>query len=101
MWRLDPDKLAPMPLPEKYDELVAARARVVEAVGRRVIEMGGGGGERSWLDAVIALERAGQGTADPDGPTLAQIAASGDHSRLSVVAALGKLVEREWLAGGA
>jgi RimJ/RimL family protein N-acetyltransferase len=26
---------------------------------------------------------------DPDGPTLAQIAASGDHSRLSIVAAEG------------
>jgi tetratricopeptide (TPR) repeat protein len=36
-------------------------------------------------------------TDDPDGPTLAQIAASGDHSRARVVAAIGQLVEREWL----
>jgi tetratricopeptide (TPR) repeat protein len=97
MWRLDPVRLSALKLPKTYEELVAARMRVMEATERRVIEMAAVVGETSWLDAVLALERAAHATQDPDGPTLAQIAASGDHSRLSVVAAVGKLVEREWL----
>jgi tetratricopeptide (TPR) repeat protein len=99
MWRLDADKLAATKLPKTYEELVAARLRVMEPVERRVIEMAAVVGEKSWLDAVIALERSHQAVVlpDPDGPTLAQIAASGDHSRLAVVAAATKLVEREWL----
>ncbi|MEO8842147.1 MAG: tetratricopeptide repeat protein [Kofleriaceae bacterium] len=99
MWRIDADKLAAMALPKAYDELVAARLRVMDPSERRVLEMAGVVGERSWLDAVIALERshATASHTDPDGPTLAEIASSGDHSRLAVVAAVGKLIEREWL----
>lgn len=97
MWRLEPTNLAAMTLPRSYDEVVAARLRVMESTERRVLEMAAVVGETSWLDAVLSLERNSQRTADPDGPTLAQIAASGDHSRLSVVAAIGKLIEREWL----
>ncbi|MEO8550822.1 MAG: AAA family ATPase, partial [Kofleriaceae bacterium] len=99
MWRLDADKLSATTLPKTYDELVAARLEVMEPIERRVIEMAAVVGERSWLDAVIALERSGAtaGQTDPDGPTLADIASSGDHSRLAVVAAVSKLIEREWL----
>jgi tetratricopeptide (TPR) repeat protein len=97
MWRLDAQKMLSMALPKTYEELVAARLRVMEANERRVLEMAAVVGETSWLDAIIALERSNQPFKDPDGPTLAQIAASGDHSRLSVVAAIGKLVEREWI----
>lgn len=97
MWRIAADKLATMSLPKTYDELVAARLRVMEATERRVIEMAAVVGETAWLDAVIALERVAHATSDPDGPTLKDIAASGDHSRIAVVAAIGKLVEREWL----
>ncbi|NVB81368.1 MAG: tetratricopeptide repeat protein [Kofleriaceae bacterium] len=97
LWRLDAEKLAAMTLPKTYEELVAARMRVMEATERRVLEMAAVVGETSWLDAIIALERSNQPIRDPDGPTLAQIAASGDHSRVSVVAAIGKLVEREWI----
>ncbi|HTR56374.1 MAG TPA: tetratricopeptide repeat protein [Kofleriaceae bacterium] len=101
MWRIDPARLESTALPATYDELVAARLRVMDPTERRVLEMAAAIGETSWLDAVLGLERAAQvaakGAPDPDGPTLAEIAASGDHSRLSVVAAVGKLVEREWL----
>jgi tetratricopeptide (TPR) repeat protein len=98
MWRVDGDKLASFDLPKTYEHLVAARMRVMEPAERRVLEMAATVGETSWLDAIIALERGTtQGITDPDGPTLAQIAASGDHSRQLVVAAVGKLVEREWL----
>lgn len=99
MWRLDADKLAALSLPKTYEDLVAARLRVMEPIERRVIEMASVVGERSWLDAVIALERthATASVTDPDGPTLAEIASSGDHSRLAVVAAIAKLIEREWL----
>ncbi|MFT3699420.1 MAG: tetratricopeptide repeat protein [Kofleriaceae bacterium] len=99
MWRLDADKLATFTLPVSYESLVAARLRVMEPIERRVVEMASVVGERSWLDAVIALERthATATVTDPDGPTLAEIASSGDHSRLAVVAAVAKLIEREWL----
>lgn len=97
LWRLDPEKLATMQLPKTYEELVAARLRVMDSTERRVLEMAAVVGETSWLDAVLALERSNAPVKDPDGPTLSQIAASGDHSRLAVVAAIGKLVEREWI----
>lgn len=99
MWRLDGEKLATTPLPKTYDDLVAARLRVMEPIERRVIEMAAVVGERSWLDAIIALERsnATASLTDPDGPTLAEIASSGDHSRMAIVAAVNKLIEREWL----
>src|SRR5262249_22799321 len=87
LWKLDAARLPKTVLPKTYDELVSARLRVMNATERRVLEMAAVVGETSWLDAVLALERSGQATSDPDGPTLAQIAASGDHSRLSVVAA--------------
>src|SRR3569623_1329632 len=69
----------------------------MEPIERRVIEMASVVGERSWLDAIIALERSNANLSDPDGPTLAEIASSGDHSRLAIVAAVNKLIEREWL----
>jgi tetratricopeptide (TPR) repeat protein len=97
LWRLDPEKMASMTLPKTYEELVAARLRVMEPTERRVLEMAACVGETSWLDVVIALERSNQTFKDPDGPTLSEIAASGDHSRAAVVAAIGKLVEREWM----
>jgi tetratricopeptide (TPR) repeat protein len=98
-WRVDDKQLAQMKLPATYDDVVAARMRVMDTTERRVLEMAAVIGETSWLDGILALERgAALGTnPDPDGPTLAQIAASGDHSRVSVVAAIGKLIEREWL----
>jgi len=98
LWRLDSGKFAAFRLPRTYEDLVAARLRVMEATERRVLEMAACVGETSWLDAIIALERSHQTYKDPDGPTLSQIAASGDHSRLSVVAAITKLVEREWIS---
>jgi predicted ATPase len=103
MWRIDIVKLAATKLPRSYDDIVSARLRVMDTTERRVIEMAAVVGETSWLDGILALERgmstrvSGSILPDPDGPTLAQIAASGDHSRLAVVAALGKLIEREWL----
>lgn len=99
MWRLDDAALAKIELPKTYEDLVAARLRVMDVTERRVLEMAAVIGETTWLDAILALERGavyGPGM-DPDGPTLSQIAASGDHSRTTVVAAITKLVEREWL----
>jgi tetratricopeptide (TPR) repeat protein len=97
LWRVEPRTLAAMTLPRTYDEIVAARLRVMDETERRVLEMAAVVGEVAWLDAILALERHGARTDDPDGPTLAQIAASGDHSRVRVVAAIARLVEREWL----
>ena len=71
----------------------------MDPVERRVLEMAAVVGEVCWMDAVLALER-GETLKidDPDGPTLAQIAASGDHSRTTVATSLSKLVEHEWLS---
>jgi tetratricopeptide (TPR) repeat protein len=97
-WRLDDARLRESELPRTYDQLVAARMNVMDPVDRRVLQMAAVIGEVCWMDAVLALERAIHlETADPDGPTLSQIAASGDHSRVTVSASLAKLVEREWL----
>ncbi len=100
-WRLDAVRLAATDLPRTYDQLVSARLGVMEPVDRRVLEMAAVIGEVCWMDAMLALERAegivGTRGADPDGPTLGEIAASGDHSRITVNASLGKLIEREWL----
>jgi len=97
LWRVESRALAALRLPRTYDEIVAARLAVMDETERRVLEMAAVVGEVAWLDAILALERHAERTADPDGPTLAQIAASGDVSRAQVVAAIGKLVEREWL----
>lgn len=97
-WRLDEERLARTDLPRTYEQLVAARLGVMDPVDRRVLEMAAVIGEVCWMDAVLAVERALHlEGGEPDGPTLSQIAASGDHSRVSVNASLTKLIEREWL----
>ncbi|HET9627131.1 MAG TPA: tetratricopeptide repeat protein [Kofleriaceae bacterium] len=96
-WVVDEAVLAGLTLPSTYDELVAARLDVMDAVDRRILEMGATVGDTSWLDAILALERHGQMESDPDGPTLAQIAGSSDQTRQEVVAAITRLVEHGWL----
>jgi tetratricopeptide (TPR) repeat protein len=97
VWRIDERALAAIALPKTYEELVLARLRAMEPLERRVLEMGATVGDTSWLDAILALERHAQCGTDPDGPTLAQIAGSGDQSRQAVVTAIGRLVEHGWL----
>src|SRR3569623_633320 len=84
MRRLDGEKLVTTSLPKTYDDLVAERLRVMEPIERRVIEMASVVGERSWLAAIIALARSHANLRDPAGPTLAEIASSGAHSRLEL-----------------
>ncbi|TMQ13112.1 MAG: hypothetical protein E6J91_19570, partial [Deltaproteobacteria bacterium] len=96
-WKIDHKALAINALPRTYDELVVARLRVLEPMERRTLEMAAAVGDTSWLDALLALERHGQLGADPDGPTLGQIAGSDDQSRQAVVTAIGRLVEHGWL----
>jgi tetratricopeptide (TPR) repeat protein len=98
-WRIDHEALAALELPRSYEALVAARLAAIDALDRRLLEMAATVGDSSWLDAILALERHSQRAVggDPDGPTLAQIAQSGDHSRLAVVTAINRLIERGWL----
>ena len=96
-WRIDDEALAAVTLPTTYEELVAARLGVMDPGDRRTLEMAATVGDTSWLDAILALERHGQRSTDPDGPTLAQIAGSGDQSRQAVVTAIGRLVDHAWL----
>jgi tetratricopeptide (TPR) repeat protein len=96
-WAIDDAVLGSLALPTTYDELVAARLDVMDEIDRRILEMGATVGDTSWLDAILALERHGQMSADPDGPTLAQIAGSSDQTRQEVVSAITRLVEHGWL----
>ncbi len=97
-WRINEEALGELDLPESYDALVAARLEVMDDAERDLIEKAAVIGETFWLDAVVALVRLGAHEGeDPDGPTLSQIAAAGDHTRVSVAQTLAKLVEREWL----
>jgi tetratricopeptide (TPR) repeat protein len=96
-WRIDTKTIALTALPRSYDDVVAARLKVMEEMERRVLEMAATVGDTSWFDAILALVRHSQLSADPDGPTLAQIAGSDDQSRQAVVTAIGRLVEHGWL----
>ena len=101
VWRLDAAVANAIALPTTGEDLIAARLRVMEPSERRVLEMAAAVGETCWLDAILAAmrasTRAGGAADDPDGPTLADIAASGDHSRIALVAAINKLLEHDWL----
>jgi tetratricopeptide (TPR) repeat protein len=96
-WRIDTGALDKMKLPTTYEGVVAARLRVMDQAEQDIIERAAVVGEVFWLDAVVALLRVAQIGTDPDGPTLAEIAASGDSTRITVAQTLTKLVEREWI----
>ncbi len=97
-WRIDGVKAATMPLPRSYEELLASRLAAMDDTERRTLQIASVVGETCWFDAIVSVDRSAQtDTTDPDGPTLAQIAASGDHSRLATTAAIAKLIEHEWL----
>ncbi|RMH37702.1 MAG: hypothetical protein D6689_20840 [Deltaproteobacteria bacterium] len=97
-WTVDRDRLTSARIPADHDAIVAARLQVMGPAERDLIEKAAAVGETFWLDAVVALVRiAALKPEDPDGPTLAEIAQAGDHTRVSVAQTLAKLVEREWI----
>ncbi len=97
-WKIDPQALSKTRLPEGYEGIVAERLRVMDEAQRELLEKAAVIGEVFWLDAVVALVRAaGRESDDPDGPTLSEIAAAGDHTRVSVAHTLARLVEHEWV----
>jgi tetratricopeptide (TPR) repeat protein len=97
-WTIDRERLSRLRLPEHHEEILNQRLRQMQPAERDLLEKAAVCGERFWLDAVVALVRiaALDGT-DPDGPTLGEIAAAGDRTRLAVAQTLSRLVEREWL----
>lgn len=97
-WAIDGERLARMRLPEAHEEILARRLEQMAPGERDLLEKASVCGEVFWLDAVVALVRvAALSVTDPDGPTLGEIAAAGDRTRLSVAQTLAKLVEREWI----
>ena len=97
-WRVDEAALAKAALPDSHEQLVAERVRVMPEIDRDVLEMAAVIGETFWLDGVVALMRVSDlETGDPDGPTLARIAAAGDQTRSSAGGAILRLIEREWI----
>jgi tetratricopeptide (TPR) repeat protein len=97
-WKIDDALLAKLRLPLDHADILAQRLSHMAPAERDLLEKASVVGEIFWLDAVVALVRvAALPASDPDGPTLAEIAASGDHTRLSVAQTLSRLVEREWI----
>src|SRR5688572_17015337 len=97
-WTIDKERLARLRLPDHHEEILTARLRQMAPAERDLLEKAAVCGERFWLDAVVALVRvAALDGADPDGPTLGEIAAAGDRTRLALAQTLARLVEREWL----
>ncbi|HTE54077.1 MAG TPA: tetratricopeptide repeat protein [Kofleriaceae bacterium] len=97
-WRIDDGALAAVTLPATHEQLIAERIRIMAEADRALLQMAAVIGETFWLDGVVALLRVReQGGADPDGPTLAQIAAAGDRSRATAAAVIDRLIEREWV----
>jgi tetratricopeptide (TPR) repeat protein len=98
-WRFDAERLKGAALPDELGGAVAARLRVMAAGERDLLEKAAACGEAFWLDAVVMLVRAAAvysegGSADPDGPTLGEVAAAGDRTRAEVEAALAELGRR-------
>jgi tetratricopeptide (TPR) repeat protein len=97
-WAVDEDRLAQTRIPHDHRGLLAERLVVMAPAEREALDMAATVGETFWLDAVVALVRVGDLEPDrPDGPTLDQIAANSDRTRVAVVQTLAKLVEREWI----
>jgi tetratricopeptide (TPR) repeat protein len=98
-WRIDEQALSAAALPGSHEQLVAERVAIMPSGERDLLEMAAVIGASFWLDGVVALVRVreqGSG-ADPDGPTLAEIAAAGDRTRSSAALVMDRLVEREWV----
>jgi tetratricopeptide (TPR) repeat protein len=97
-WRVDERTLAGASLPATHERLVAERVRIMPVVDRDILEMASVMGETFWLDGVVALMRVRErhGT-DPDGPTLADIAAAGDRTRAWTAEVMDRMVDREWV----
>jgi predicted ATPase len=97
-WQIDEERLKHLRLPEGHEEILARRLEEMAPGERDLLEKASVCGEVFWLDAVVALVRvAALSVTDPDGPSLGEIAAAGDRTRLSVAQTLAKLVEREWI----
>lgn len=97
-WYLDRDLLSAIDIPTTHEEIVEERLRSLDPADLEVLQKAAVSGETFWLDLVVALYRAAtlEG-GDPDGPTLEQIAASGDRNQQSVMEALHRHVARGFL----
>src|SRR5690242_16158819 len=98
-WTFDTAQLQGAALPDDLGGVVTERLRVMAAGERDLLEKAAACGEAFWLDAVVMLVRAAAvytagGSADPDGPTLGEVAAAGDRTRAEVEAALAELGRR-------
>ncbi len=98
-WAFDTAQLQGATLPDDLWDIVAERLRVMATAERDLLEKAAACGEAFWLDAVVMLVRAAAvysagGSADPDGPTLGEVAAAGDRTRAEVEAALAELGRR-------
>jgi len=96
-WRLDRALLRATRLPERPSELPQARLAMLDEGERMLLQKASVMGEAFWLDAVVALVRSHHGSPDPDGPTLAEMAAAGERTRVAVAETFARLARRGWV----
>ncbi|MCK5797976.1 MAG: tetratricopeptide repeat protein, partial [Deltaproteobacteria bacterium] len=94
-WQVSEERLAEVSLPQTYEDILRARLRALPAAERSLLDKAAASGEVFWLDAVVALVRAAAiSNVDPDGPTLQEIATSGEKTRIAVANSLNRLCDR-------
>lgn len=94
-WKLSAERLAEVSLPRSHEDTLRARLRGLPASEAGLLDKAAAIGEHFWLDASVALVRAASiSNSDPDGPSLQEIAAAGEKTRIAVAAALQRLCER-------
>jgi tetratricopeptide (TPR) repeat protein len=85
-------------MPASHEDILAERLRIMAAGDRDLLEKAAACGEAFWLDALVALVRAvALERGNPDGPTLGEIAAAGDRSRVAAAETLSRLERRGFL----
>jgi tetratricopeptide (TPR) repeat protein len=94
-WEMDPERLAALTVPRTHEEILRARLRALSPEVRDILEKAAAVGEVFWLDAVLALVRAGTAEkGNPDGPTLEEIKQVGEMARHHLLREIQNLCAR-------
>ena len=98
-WVLSQARLSTLTIPRTHEEILRARIKALPVDEQEVLEKAASVGETFWLDALISIIRSeGLKTGDPDGPTLAEIAQSGERNKTRLTAQLESLCTKGLLA---
>ncbi len=91
-WVLSQARLSTLTIPRTHEEILRARLRALPGDEQEVLEKAAAVGETFWLDALVSIARSESLKAgDPDGPTLEEIAESGEQNKKRITAQLESL----------